>query len=111
MPIMMPAERLRVSGSVAYPMSAIPPAYKSPPRTITRPAPHFSATALANGWPAPHSRFCTAMAKANTSRPVPSSTLIGVRNRPKLARSPNTRRITIAPAASTTIGVRQTGLG
>ena len=30
-----------------------------------------SAIAPANGWPTPHSKFCSAKASANTSRPQP----------------------------------------
>src|SRR5258706_219007 len=57
--------------------------------------------------PRPHTRFCNAMAKENTSRPQPRSMVIGRRNRPKLCRVPSASIRTSPPQTNTTTGVRQ----
>ena len=44
--------------------------------------PKRSAIAPAKGWPRPHSRFCTASARPNTSRPQENSRLIGWMKKP-----------------------------
>ena len=60
-----------------------------------------------NGCAAPHSRFWIAIASANTSRPKPSSWLIGWRKKPKVERGPKVRIAIRQPQATMTAGVRQ----
>src|SRR5262245_13361584 len=59
--------------------------------------------APAIGWPMPQSRFCSASANANTSRPQPLACDIGVKKNPSAERGPNdsteTRQPQIATAA------------
>ena len=54
-------------------------------------APRRSLSAImpANGWPRPHTRFCTAKASANVSRLQCRSRVIGYRNSPKPWRMPS----------------------
>src|ERR1700731_3458162 len=63
--------------------------------------------APANGCAAPHSRFCTASASPNTSRPQPFSTDMGVRKKPSAERGPNDRTAIRQPQMMITAGVRQ----
>ena len=60
-----------------------------------------------NGCVAPQTRFCTAIASANVSRPQPRSALIGCRKRPKPCRIPIARVRISPPQTSTAVGVRQ----
>src|ERR1051325_2306795 len=90
-----------------------------------RMVPKRSAIAPANGWAAPHKRFWIATAKANTSRPTPSSALRGWgekpkgegaarggwRKTPRGARAPKVRIAIRPPHAMITTGVRQPKLG
>ena len=69
--------------------------------------PKRSATAPANGWPMPHSRFCSAKASANTSRPQPFAADIGVRKKPKAERGPKPISEIRQPHTMMTAGVRQ----
>src|SRR5262245_37335438 len=89
MPTNTPIARVRPSAVVAFAMSTSPIAYSSPPVNSTRPAPKRSASMPVSGCVRPHSRFCAATAKPNTSRPQPLSMLIGCRNSPKLWRMPS----------------------
>src|SRR6476660_4578634 len=59
---------------------------------------------MAKGWPRPQSRFCTAMARENTSRPQPYSRLIGIWNSPAEARGPKPIRAIRQPARTTISG-------
>src|SRR5262249_37003955 len=74
---------------------------------ITRLAPIRSAIAPANGNAAPQSRFCTASATANTSRPQPFACDSGCRKNPSAERGPNATRETRQPQIAITAGVRQ----
>src|ERR1700694_4003030 len=74
---------------------------------MTRAAPNLSAIAPANGWPIPHTRFCSAIANANVSRVHARSKVIGGRNRPKLWRVPSESISPRHPQAMITAGVRQ----
>jgi hypothetical protein len=55
----------------------------------------------------PHTRFCSAKASANTSRPQPFACDIGVRKKPKVDRGPNPSREIRQPQTMITSGVRQ----
>src|ERR1700674_185258 len=77
------------------------------PAERTRAVPKRSATAPANGWPTPHNRFCTAKARANTSRPQLFAADMGVRNRPKVERGPKVSMAHMQPQTTMTSGVRQ----
>ena len=68
-PISTPAETSSSGPLVACPISTSPQAYMREPAQITRAEPKRSAIMPANGWPKPQSRFCSASANANTSRP------------------------------------------
>src|SRR5690606_3754526 len=57
--------------------------------------------------PAPHTRFCIAKARENTSRPQPMSTPMTGINRPNVARTPRASRTTKAATAR----VRRYGVG
>src|SRR5262249_53135867 len=74
---------------------------------ITRLAPSRSAIAPANGNAAPQSRFCTASAIANTSRPQPFAWDSGVRKKPSAERGPKATIETRQPQIAITAGVRQ----
>src|SRR2546423_9999371 len=63
--------------------------------------------APATGMPSPHTRFCSAIAKENTSRPQPRSSVIGRKKRPKLWRVPRASMRISPPQTRTTVGVRQ----
>ena len=91
-------------------MSATPSAYAAPPAASTRPAPKRSATAPANGWPRPHSRFWIAIANANVSRSQPRRSDSGSVNSPKLVRVPNVMIAIRQPAAMTTVRRRHQGV-
>src|SRR3954468_17534071 len=77
------------------------------PAHNTRTAPNRSATAPANGWPTPHSRFWMAMASENTSRPQFPDTDSGVRNCPTAERGPKLIKAMTQPHPTTKAGVRQ----
>jgi hypothetical protein len=77
------------------------------PTLSTRTMPNRSAIAPANGWPIPHSRFCSAKASAKTSRPQPFAADIGVRKKPKAERGPNPISEIRQPHRMMTAGVRQ----
>src|ERR1700730_5643526 len=62
--------------------------------------------APASGWPSPHSRFCTANASANTSRPQPFAWDKGVRKKPRVERGPNVIIPMRQPHRAMTAGVR-----
>src|SRR4051812_6222003 len=68
--------------------------------------PKRSAMAPANGWPMPQSRFCSAKARAKTSRPQPFADVIGVRNSPKADRGPKPNSEIKQPHKIMTAGVR-----
>ena len=61
----------------------------------------------ANGCAAPQSRFCSAIANENASRPQPRSNDIGDRNWPSAERGPKAINAIAQPTAISTIGVRQ----
>src|SRR5256885_3346044 len=69
--------------------------------------PKRSATAPANGWPMPQSRFCSAKASANTSRPQPFAWDMGVRKKPNAERGPKPSSEIRQPQRMITSGVRQ----
>src|SRR6185503_5448751 len=69
--------------------------------------PKRSAMAPAIGWPRPHSRFCSASARPNTSRPQAKSRLIGWTKKPRLERGPKLNSAIRHPQTMTTSGVRQ----
>ena len=69
--------------------------------------PKRSATAPANGWPMPQSRFCSAKASAKTSRPQPFAADMGVRKKPKAERGPKPISEIRQPHTMMTAGVRQ----
>jgi hypothetical protein len=69
--------------------------------------PNRSATAPANGWPMPQSRFCSAKASAKTSRPQPFAADMGVRKKPKEERGPKPINEIRQPQTMITAGVRQ----
>ena len=73
----------------------------------TRTAPKRSATAPANGWPKPHSRFWIASASEKASRPQPRSNDSGDRNWPSDERGPKESNAIAQPTAISTAGVRQ----
>src|SRR3954451_8776027 len=81
-------------------MTTSPSAYMIAPAQITRTAPKRSATAPAKGWPTPHKRFCTAIARPKMSRPQPYSVTIGIWNRPAAARGPKVMSAMRQPAAT-----------
>ena len=68
--------------------------------------PKRSATAPANGCAMPQSRFCSAKASANTSRPQPFAADIGVRKKPKAERGPKPISEMRQPHRMMTAGVR-----
>src|SRR6266581_1455938 len=112
MPTKMPIASVSPSAVVEFAMKTRPSAYNRPPAKSTRPAPKRSASIPVKGCVTPHSRFCNATAKPNTSRPHPLSMLIGCRNRPKLWRMPSARvRITLAQTSMTVgLGLRKSGM-
>ena len=57
----------------------------------------------------PHSRFWTARASANVSRPQPRAPVIGSRKSPKIERAPKPTIASRQAAARTTAGVCQAG--
>src|SRR6185503_6441245 len=63
------------------------------------------------GWPTPVNRFWIAIDSANTSRPKPSSWLIGWRKNPKVERGPKVKIEIRQPHTRMTAGVRQPRLG
>src|ERR1044072_1419408 len=69
--------------------------------------PKRAAHAPATGCAMPHTRFCSAKASANTSRPQPFACDIGVRKKPKVERGPNPSNEIKQPQRMTTSGVRQ----
>src|SRR5882762_7902421 len=87
-PTKMPIASVSPSAVLEFAMNTRPSAYSRPPAKSTRLAPKRSASIPVNGCVMPHSKFCTATAKPNTSRPQPLSMLIGCRNSPKLWRTP-----------------------
>src|SRR5947207_8919414 len=105
-PTSKPAERWNLSALVECGIIQRPSAYARPPANRTRAAPKRSAMAPANGIARPHTRFCSAIAKENVSRPQPRSSDIGTRKRPKLCRVPIASRRIRPPQTSTTVGVR-----
>src|SRR5437764_7612890 len=72
--------------------------------------PYRSAIAPTNGSAAPQRRFWIASASENTSRPKPSSCVIGCRKKPITERGPKVRMAIRQPHAMITAGVRQTRL-
>src|SRR5436189_3679703 len=69
--------------------------------------PYRSAIAPTNGSAAPQRRFWIASASENTSRPKPSSWVIGCRKKPNTERGPKVRIAIRQPHATITAGVRQ----
>src|SRR5262245_35710919 len=69
--------------------------------------PKRSAIAPAIGWPSPQSRFCSATASPNTSRPQPNSRLIGWTKKPSDERGPKLSNAIRPPQTMITSGVRQ----
>src|SRR5437660_5663489 len=62
--------------------------------------------APASGWPSPHSRFCTASAGANASRPQACAWESGVRKKPRVERGPKVIMPMRQPHTAMTAGVR-----
>ena len=87
-PTSSPAEKSNASGVEDIAISTRPAMYARALATSTRPAPKRSAIAPANGTKAPHSRFCNAIAKANSSRVQPLAIVIGGSSRPIVWRTP-----------------------
>ena len=112
MPTKMPIASVSPSAVLEFAMNTRPSAYSSPPAKSTRLAPKRSASIPVNGCVMPHSKFCIATAKPNTSRPQPLSMLIGCRNSPKLWRMPSASvRITLAQTSMTAgLDLRKSGM-
>src|SRR4051812_2506831 len=96
-----------MAGEVEYAISASPAAYTTPPTASGTAVPYRSAMAPTNGSAAPHRRFWIASASANTSRPKPSSWVIGWRKKPITERGPKVRIAIRQPHAMIAAGVRQ----
>ena len=107
MPISTPEVRTKTSGECEFAIATRPSTYSAMPPSTTRAVPYLSAIIPANGCVAPHTRFCTAIASANVSRPQPMSCEIGCRKRPKPWRMPMAMVRMIPPQTRTTVGVRQ----
>src|SRR2546421_11233687 len=73
--------------------------------------PYRSAIAPTNGSAAPQRRFWIASASEKTSRPKPSSCVMGWRKKPITERGPKVRIAIRQPHAMITTGVRQPRLG
>ncbi len=69
-------------------VSAVPPASKKAPSTMTLAEPHLSATAPNTGWAAPQTNWPMAMAKLIEAIPRPVEVLIGDMNKPVVKRAP-----------------------
>ena len=87
-------------------MSASPSPYMTAPVHSTRTRPKRSAIMPASGWPTPQSRFCSASAKANTSRPQWLALDMGVRKKPCVERGPYAMIAMRQPNPTITAGVR-----
>ena len=74
----------------------------------TRGAPKRSASAPANGWPAPHSSISIASASAELVAAPAVGGVIGVRKKPKVERGPKLITPIRQPQTRMTSGVRQT---
>ncbi len=96
-----PADTSSAGPVVEYAIITSPSAYRSPPTAVTRAAPYRSAMIPVNGCARPHTRFCSAIAAENVSRPQPSAEHIGCRKRPKPCRVP-IASIRMSPAATRT---------
>src|SRR6185312_9804600 len=77
------------------------------PTARTRNEPYRSAIAPTKGSAAPHNRFWIATASEKTSRPQPSSCVIGWRKKPNTERGPKPRIAIRQPQPTISTGVRQ----
>ena len=97
-----PADTSSAGPVVEFAIITRPTAYRSPPTAVTRAAPYRSAIMPVNGCARPHTRFWSAIAAENVSRPQPSAEHIGCRKRPKPCRVPSAS-IRMRPAAPRTM--------
>ena len=87
-PVTSPPTRYNMTGASTIDIAYMPSAYAIAPVTMTTMGPKRSESAPATGTPRPQIMFWIAMANAKVSRSQPRVTVMGSRNRPKLARMP-----------------------